>query len=181
MRDAIAALHRLRKAGFDGLTEGHQDGVVVCRRWWTSSNAVDVLLVYDHDDAEAFRVAEIDPLHPTTSAARLCWRDRGPVPAMVGVVLNQHAPNERAVPLTMRHRTDEARHEERVVLLATSLPERHPGQHMRTLLSGDLAQPRTAMCRAPDQNLMARVLEGLHALADENAAPTAEHTTQQEV
>lgn len=173
MEDALAALHRLRKAGFDGLTEGPQDGVVVCRRWW-SSNVVDVLLVYDHDDAEALRVAEIDPLHPTKSTARLCWRDRGSVPAMVAVVLAQRAPNERAVPLTMRRRTDEARHEECVVLLAASLPERHPGQHMRTWLSGDLAQPSTEMCRPPDQDLMARVLEGLHALAAEDA-------TQQEV
>lgn len=181
MEDAIAALHRLREAGFGGLSECPQDGVVVCRRWWTSSNVADVLLVYEPSDAEAFRVAGLDPLHPTKSTGRLCWRDRGSVPAMVAVVLNQRAPNENAVPLTLRCRTGEALREERAVLLAASLPERRPKQHMITLLSGDLARPRTEACQPPDEGLMARVLEGLHALAAEDTASTAEHTTQQEV
>lgn len=183
MQDAIAALHRLRPAGFTGIRERSVEGAelepLVFRRWWTSSHVVDVLLVYAAEDAEAFRATGLDPHLKETSAVRLCWRDRGTVAAMVAVALNQRAPNESAVPLTVR-RSGEAQHEERAALLAVSLPRRDPGEHMLTLLSGDLAQPRTEKCRPPDQNLLARVLDGLHALADDDTAPAAEDTTQQQ-
>lgn len=184
MQDAIAALHRLRPAGFTGIRERSVEGAelepLVFRRWWTSSHVVDVLLVYAAEDAEAFRATGLDPYLKETSAVRLCWRDRGTVAAMVAVALNQRAPSESAAPLTVR-RSGEAQHEERVALLAASLPRREPGEHMITLLSGDLARPRTEACQPPDEGLMARVLEGLHALAAEDTASTAEHTTQQEV
>ncbi len=52
----------------------------------------------------------------------------------------------------------------------SDLPHRNPGEHMTTLLRGDLFTKPTEI-PPPDPELLARVLDGLHQLPAGDAAP----------
>lgn len=78
--DAIGNLRRLVEQGFRGVPVhndvGDLDALMYVRPW--PSGVVDVVIVYSHEEAFAYRASGIDPRAPSlTSGARVHWRRTG--------------------------------------------------------------------------------------------------------